>query len=81
KQYLTTIKAKRDSLKGLFIKLYDWQSVTSEDRKEAWVTTWALRSFANSKGERDSLEYVQDMQFKNGKIIKIDEYVRHTKEQ
>ena len=79
KQYLTAIKANRDSLKGLSIKLYDWQSVTSKDRKEAWVTTWALRSFVNNKGGRDSLEYVQDAQFKNGRIIKIDEYVRHLK--
>jgi hypothetical protein len=81
KQYLARVKVMRDSAKDLTIKLYDWQSVTSKDRQEAWVTTWTLRSFANRKGERDSLEYVQDMQFKNGKIIKIDEYVRRMKKQ
>lgn len=78
-QYLTRAKMMRDSLKDLSIKLYDWQSVSSDDRKQAWVTTWALRSFTNSKGLRDSLEYVQDMQFKDGKIVKTGEYVRHLK--
>jgi hypothetical protein len=78
-QYLKRAKTTRDSLKDLSVKLYDWQSVSGKDRKEAWVTTWTLRSFTNSKGQRDSLEYVQDMQFKNGKIVKTDEYVRHLK--
>jgi len=78
-QYLTKVKMIRDSLKDLSIKLYDWQSVSSKDKKEAWVTTWTLRSFTNSKGQRDSLEYVQDMQFKDGKIVKTGEYLRHIK--
>ena len=78
-QYLTRVKMLRDSLKNLSIKLYDYQSVSSKDRKEAWVTIWTLRSFANSQGKLDSLEYVQDMQFKNGKIVKTGEYVRHLK--
>ncbi|MBS1519756.1 MAG: hypothetical protein JST50_02075 [Bacteroidetes bacterium] len=78
-QYLKRAKTMRDSLKDLSIKLYDYQSVSSKDRKEAWVTTWTLRAFTNSKGQRDSLEYVQDMQFRDRKIVKIDEYVRHIK--
>ena len=78
-QYLKRAKTIRDSLEDLSIKLYDWQSVSSKDRKEAWVTTWTLRSYTNSKGHRDSLEYVQDMQFKDGKIVKTGEYVRHIK--
>ena len=75
-QYLKRAKIMRDSLKDLSIKLYGWQSVSSKDRKEAWVTTWTPRSFTNSKGHRDSMEYVQDMQFKDGKIVKTGEYVR-----
>lgn len=78
-QYLTRAKMMRDSFKDLSVKLYDWQSVSSEDRKQAWVTIWTLRSFTTSKGQRDSLEYVQDMQFKDGKIVKTGEYVRHLK--
>lgn len=78
-QYLKRVKTIRDSLKDLSIKLYDWQSVSSKDGNEAWVTTWTLRSFTNAKGQRDSLEYVQDMQFKDGKIVKTGEYVRHVK--
>ena len=44
-QYLTRAKMMRDSFKDLSVKLYDWQSVSSEDRKQAWVTIWTLRSF------------------------------------
>ncbi|MGZ3751121.1 MAG: hypothetical protein ACXVAU_07590 [Mucilaginibacter sp.] len=79
RQYLSTVKSVRDSLKKVTVKLYDWQSVTSKDKKEAWVTTWTLRVSTNLKGKTDSLEYINDMQFNNSKIIKIDEYVRHLK--
>ncbi|HTK20424.1 MAG TPA: nuclear transport factor 2 family protein [Mucilaginibacter sp.] len=78
-QYLKRAKMIRDSLKDLSIKLYDYQSVSNKENNEAWVTTWTLRSFTNYKGQRDSLEYVQDMQFKDGKIVKTGEYVRHLK--
>jgi hypothetical protein len=78
-QYLAKTKTIRDSLKNLSVKLYDWQSVSSRNRKEAWVTIWTLRSFDNSTGQRDSLEYVQDMQFKDGRIVKTGEYLRHIK--
>lgn len=79
RQYLSSIKAIRDSFKKVFIKVYDWQAVTSRDKKEAWVTTWILQVTTNRKGKIDSLEYIHDMQFNNGKIVKIDEYARHLK--
>lgn len=58
---------------------YAGTTLPDSDGNEAWVTTWTLRSFTNAKGQRDSLEYVQDMQFKDGKIVKTGEYVRHVK--
>jgi hypothetical protein len=79
KQYLSSIKTIRDSLKKVSIKLHDWQAVTSKDKSEAWVTTWILQVSTNWKGRTDSLEYIHDMQFNNGKIVKIDEYARHLK--
>jgi len=78
-QYLKRAKTMWDSLKNLSIKLYDYQSVSNKENNEAWVTTWTLRSFTNGKGRHDSLEYVQDVQFKRGKIVKTGEYVRHLK--
>jgi hypothetical protein len=79
RQFVTTISAVRDSMAKVNIKVYDWEAVTSKDKKEAWVTTWLLRSSVNKKGHADSLEYVLDMQFKDNQIVKLDEYTRHLK--
>ncbi len=61
------------------IDMKDWEAVISNDKKEEWVTLWYTQKWTNQKGATDSTELVNDMQFKGGKIVKLNEYVRHVK--
>jgi hypothetical protein len=62
---------------NLKIKMDDWESVISEDKKDEWVTVWYKQSWTDKKGKADSLAIVNDAKIVNGKIIVFDEKVRH----
>ncbi len=62
------------------IDVKDWEAVVGkEGKKEEWVTVWYTQHSTNAKGKTDSVQYVDDVMFKNGKIVKIDEYTRNFK--
>jgi hypothetical protein len=64
------------SMSKLKLKVTDWESVTGKTKKEEWVTVWYVQSWVDPKGKADSIELVNDLQFKGGKIVQIDEYGR-----
>jgi hypothetical protein len=77
-----------DSLKAMFmadaknghtvkIKMNDWESVKSKDGKEEWVSMWYRQYVTDKAGKVDSAEVMDDLKFKNGKIILLDEKRRH----
>lgn len=76
-----------DSLKAMFtqaaamsknwsIKMQDWESVVSKDKKDEYVTLWYREYVENNKGQKDSMDVVNDLKMKNGKVIGLDEYTR-----
>ena len=65
--------------KNIKLDMKDWESVVGKDRKEEWVTVWYTQKWTDPKGAADSVEYVNDFQLKSGKIVRLDEYVRHFK--
>jgi hypothetical protein len=67
------------TMKNMKLDMKDWESVISNDKKEEWVTVWYTQKWTNAKGVTDSLELINDMQLKGGKIVKLDEYTRHFK--
>ena len=67
------------SVKNTKIDMKDWEAVVSNDKKEEWVTLWYTQKWTDAKGVTDSVELVNDMQFKNGKIAKLNEYLRNVK--
>ncbi|EOR93870.1 hypothetical protein ADIARSV_3007 [Arcticibacter svalbardensis MN12-7] len=80
-------KMPRDSVKAMFnvgwnmfktvnIKMYDWESVVSKDKSEEWVTVWYTQNWETKKGVKDSLAVINDLQLKDGKIIRLSEYTR-----
>ncbi len=80
-------KLSNDSLKAMFSggrnnfktiqeKMQDWQSVISKDNSEEWVTIWYKQVWETKKGIKDSSAIINDMQIKNGKIVRIKEYTR-----
>ena len=66
----------RKAYKSVKIKMSDWESVISKDKKEEWVTVWYRQSWETSKGKKDSSDIINDLQLKDGKIVRLDEYSR-----
>lgn len=80
-------KMSNDSLKAMFarggnnyktvkVNMKDWESVVSKDKSEEWVTLWYTQSWEMKNGTTDSVAVVNDVEFKNGKIIRLAEYTR-----
>ena len=76
-----------DSLKAMFsqsaamtknwsIKMQDWESVISKDKKVEYVTLWYRQYQENMQGAKDSADIINDLKMKDGKIIGLDEYTR-----
>jgi hypothetical protein len=79
KQFLTNCKMSTDSGRKVSIKMTDWEPVISKDGKEKWVTLWYTQTETDAKGKVDSVGDVNDILFKNSKIVRIDEYKRSLK--
>ncbi len=73
KAFFTTI---RSGYKSLEVKMSDWESVISKDKKEEWVTLWYTQKWEDTKGKKDSADFIDDLKIKNGKIVRLDECSR-----
>ncbi len=66
----------RNDYKSMDVKMNDWESVISKDKKEEWVTIWYRQKWEDAKGKKDSADFIDDLKLKDGKIIRLDEYTR-----
>ena len=62
--------------KSYSVKMQDWESVISKDKKEEYVTAWYRQYREDKDGKKDSIDVVNDLKMKDGKIIALDEYLR-----
>jgi hypothetical protein len=76
-QFAASAYEMAKTMKDLKLKVTDWESVTGKTQKEDWVTVWYLQYWTDNKGKADSVQLVNDFQFKGGKIVQLDEYTRH----
>ncbi len=83
-------KLSKDSLRSIFneswkemaslkINMHDFESVVSKDKHDEYVTLWYKQTTTDKKGKIDSVEMINDMKMLNGKIIALDESMRHFK--
>ena len=63
-------------MKNLSVQMYDWESVISKDKQEEYVTFWYRERWEDMKGIKDSIDLINDLKMKNGKIIGMDEFAR-----
>lgn len=68
---------ERGKLKSMTIRMEDWESVTSKDKSMEYVSLWYKQIITDEKGKVDSVECMDDMRMKNGKIILLNEKIRH----
>ena len=66
----------RGGIKSMSIRMDDWESVISKDKKDEWVTFWYREKWEDMKGKKDSADYINDLKIKDGKIVRLDEYTR-----
>jgi hypothetical protein len=59
------------------LKMEDWESVISDDKKHEWVTVWYKQTWTDKKGKVDSLAIINDAKIVDGKIAIFDEKIRH----
>jgi hypothetical protein len=80
-------KVSNDSLKSMFtksraalktmeVKMDDWESVISKDKNTEYVSLWYKELWEDTKGKKDSLVQMDDLQMKNGKIVSLDQKSR-----
>jgi hypothetical protein len=62
--------------KSIKIKMDDWESVISKDKSEEWVTIWYRQLWETPQGVKDSTDVINDLQLKNGKIVRLSEHTR-----
>jgi hypothetical protein len=68
----------RNSFQTFTVKMSDFESVISKDKKDEWVTLWYTQIFTDQKtGKVDSLAMVNDLKIVNGKIVELNETMRH----
>jgi len=58
------------------IKMQDWESVISKDKKVEYVSAWYRQYSEGTDGKKDSIDVMNDLKMKDGKIIGLDEYRR-----
>lgn len=67
----------RNSLASATIQMNDWESVIAEDKSEEWVTMWYKQIVTDKKGKTDSVICINDARIKNGKVVELNEAIRH----
>ena len=66
----------RSALKSMSIKMEDWESVISKDKKVEYVTLWYREHWEDMDGKKDSVDMVNDLKMKDGKCIELTQYER-----
>lgn len=78
-QFEKVVESGMANMKDIKIDMKDWEAVVSKDGKEHWVTMWYVQKWTDAKGKADSVSLVNDLQFKDGRIAKLNEYNMHYK--
>lgn len=69
-------KRERGGLKTLKIDMEDWESVISKDKSLEYVSLWYKQYWTDNTGKSDSLEVMDDLRMKGGKIVMLNEKIR-----
>ncbi len=73
----TLLTGSRARFSNVLVKMDDWESVISKDKKDEWVTIWYKEITTDKSGKIDSLAVINDAKIVNGKIAVLNEAIRH----
>ncbi len=64
-------------MKSMTIKMEDFESVISKDKKDEYVTIWYTQITTDMKDKVDSIAVINDAKISNNKIVSLTESIRH----
>lgn len=73
----TFLAAGRARLSSADIKMSDWESVISSDKKHQWVTLWYDETTTDKTGKTETIAIVDDLKIVDGKIAELDQKIQH----
>lgn len=73
----TFLERTQDNYATLKVRVDDYESVISDDKKEEWVSVWYKQSWTDKKGKADSISINDEARLKDGKIATFVEYGIH----
>ena len=73
---LSLFLRERSGLKRMGIEMNDFVSLRSKDGRSDYVSLWYKQLWEDQEGRIDSIECMDDLAFRNGKIILWNEKVR-----
>jgi hypothetical protein len=76
-QFLKQIQGEFEKMKGFKIEMQDMESVVNKDKTEEWVSLWYSQVSTTKEGKADTVALYNDVQFKDGKVVRLSEYVQH----
>jgi hypothetical protein len=76
-QFLKEIQGEFEKMTGFKIEMQDMESVVNKNKTEEWVSLWYSQVSTTKAGKADTVALYNDIQFKNGKVIRLSEYVQH----
>lgn len=72
----TFLAAGRAGLSSVSIKMHDWESVISSDKKEQWVTLWYDETATDKAGKSETISMVDDVRIVDGKVTVLDQKIQ-----
>jgi hypothetical protein len=70
-------RKSRGEMKSIRVIMDDYESVRSKDGKAEYVSFWYKQITESSAGKIDSMEVMNDIKMKDGKIVVLNEKTRH----
>ena len=74
----TFFAAGRAGVSSVSIKMNDWESVISSDKKEQWVTLWYDETTTDKAGKTETIAIVDDVKIVDGKCTVLDQKIQHS---
>ncbi|MFC3563553.1 hypothetical protein [Pedobacter jamesrossensis] len=76
-EFLKEIQREFAKMSSFKIKMLDFESVINTDKSEEWVSLWYKQISTTKDGKSDTIGLYNDIKLKDGKVVRLSEYVQH----
>lgn len=76
-EFLNQIQSEFAKMSSFKIEMQDMESVVNKDKSEEWVSLWYTQISTTKEGKSDTISLYNDIKIKEGKVVRLSEYVQH----